>query len=164
MDKLNIKGTFDLRIKRKDGIIFKQTFNNGIVDEGKNAILNTMFRSEAAASWYVGLIVSLTTLSNSDTMASHTGWSEYTNYDETARQEWAPDSDASDKVIQNSQAAYAEFTIDDLTTPTLKGLFICNDNTKSGVTGTLWCTAQLATPITLNDGDIIQIQYKLGVN
>lgn len=161
--ELGLSGQFHTRIKRKDKIIYDEVFSNGIVNVGYNNILDVMFGSVTKPTWYCGLIDSITTLSASDTMSSHSGWTEYTNYDESNRQEWSPDAAAS-KNIQNSSSNYMEFTINDATSPTLEGIFLADDNAKSGTSGILWCTAQLAPSITVADDDVVQIQYKVTIN
>ena len=155
-------GNFKVRVIRDGNIIYDETHRNGIVDEAKNALLDTMFNASTQATWYCGLMATLTTLSDSDTMASHAGWTEYTSYDETTREVWNPDVAAS-KEIKNPSTAYCEFTIDDATNPTIPGMFICSDSTKSGSSGTLWCTSAFSTAPTPADNDVVQVQYVLTI-
>jgi len=158
MDALSLEGVFKTQIIRDGRVVFKQSFNNGIVQTGYNNILDVMFGSASKPSWYCGLIETITTLSTYDTMASHSGWSEYTSYDEATREIWTP-SAASNKLIENIAANYIEFTVNDATPPTLDGIFICDNNTKGGTTGVLWSTAAFTNPPTPVDDDIIQVQY-----
>lgn len=56
--------------------------------EGLNYILNVVFGSEPKpSSIYIGLVVStgFVGFSDSDTAASHSGWTEYTDYAESTR-------------------------------------------------------------------------------
>lgn len=162
MSNIRMIGTFKVNVLRNDKTVASAVFNNDIVDEGKNAILDTMFNAQTQATWYCGLIGSITTLSNSDTMASHSGWTEYTSVDEANRQTWNPDAAAS-KTIINPQTAYIEYTINNVAGATIAGLFICSNNTLGGITGTLWCTGALSTSLNLEDNDVIQIQYSVEI-
>lgn len=163
MHALNVSGKFIVRILNDGNIRFEEEFSNGIVDIGKNTILDTMFNSEGQSSWYCGLIGSLSVLSNNDIMASHSGWTEYTLYDEAARLEWIPDAAAS-KSLENPQTDYMEFTINDASEPTLPGIFICDTSTKGGATGILWSTGQFTNPPTVADDEVVQVQYKVSIN
>ena len=165
MDVFNTIGTFVVEQVRNNVIISRQVVRNTIVDVGKNSLLDTMFDDTAKATWYSGLISSLTTLSVADTMASHTGWIEFTNYDEAVRQEWVVEAARTvQKSIRNDADHLMTFTINDSTSPVLKGIMIADSSTKSGTTGTLWSTAPLTTNITLDNDDVIRIKYIVTIN
>lgn len=71
-----------------------------------------------------------------DTMSSHAGWTEFTDYSEGTRQAWTPgmvigDSPAS---INNPTAAQVTPTADGV----IRGVFLCDSSTKGGTTGTLY--------------------------
>src|SRR5688572_24328347 len=58
---------------------------NGIVNVGKNKILDEMFFGATqipAANWFIGLVdlTGFSALAAADTMASHSGWQEFTAY------------------------------------------------------------------------------------
>jgi hypothetical protein len=102
-----------------------------------------------------GLIGGSPSFSPSDTMASHAGWTEITNYDEAARPAW--DALASSGGVTTSDTP-AEFTMDGDTD--VAGAFLCTDNTKGGTTGILFAEAAAdGAPITVPDNEVAQLTY-----
>jgi len=107
-------------------------FPNGIVDEGLNHILDTQFHATTqVGTWYAGLVDNSgwTAFADADTLSSHAGWSENTDYTESNRVEWAEDAAAS-RSISNSTTA--DFSIN--ASGNLKGIFISSNNVKSTAT------------------------------
>ena len=133
-DIYNADGTFNRREK------LTLRFWNGITTAGINNLFNVYFGATSKASaWYLGLIASsgYSALSAADTISSHAGWTEETsNYSQTNRPTWTPAS-ASGGSVSNSSSV--DFTITG--SVTVKGIFVVNENTKGGTTGTLWATA-----------------------
>lgn len=157
----SLMGTFHVEIIRDGVAIYRQSHRNGIVNIGKNNILDVMFRSQAQSTWYCGLIDPLTNLSALDTMASHTGWTESTDYSEVVRQTWSPSAASSQNIINGTAMS---FSINSVSSIQIDGMFICNDNTKGGSSGTLWCTSEFNNKPTVISGDTVQVQYSLTVN
>jgi hypothetical protein len=135
---------------------------NGITDVGIHYLLEVGFRSDAGspvaqeAPWYAGLIdnAGFTGLDAGDTMSSHTGWSESTDYTESVRQAFV------------FAAAAARAISDDVSmtmnaTKTIEGIFVTTDNVKGGTTGTLWSTAQFSTAPALISGNVLTSNYSL---
>jgi hypothetical protein len=136
---------------------------NGITDEGMHYLLEVGFRSDAGmpvsqiAPWYAGLIdnAGFTGDNPSDTMASHTGWTEITTqYNEASRQTLAFPA-ASSRTI----TASVSFTMN--ASKTIQGIFVTSNNTKGGTTGTLWSTALFSTPPSLVTGNVLTANYSL---
>jgi len=71
-----------------------------------------------------------------DTMASHSGWQEFTAYDEAARQAWTPGSVIGDSPasVNNPGATTYNPNADGI----IKGVFLCDNSVKGGNTGTLY--------------------------
>lgn len=109
------------------------------------------------ALWYIGLI-SQTGFSSSvaagDTMASHAGWLEGTNYSEATRVQWI-DGGVSSRFITNPAAA--QFTM--TTADAVVGAFLVSNNTKSGTTGILFSAAEFGDPITPTVGEILRLYW-----
>jgi hypothetical protein len=105
---LNAAGFFNpikAQVVNSEGVITKTTFTqNGIVDEGMHALLDIMFRAQTQSTvWYMGLIDTGATLSDSDTAATHAGWTENTSFTGGARQNWTSAlSAAATRSISNS--------------------------------------------------------------
>lgn len=158
MSAMNMKGHYHVEHFDKDGILKgKYEFPNGIVDEGLNHILDTQFHNTTqVGTWYLGLVnnAGWSAFANADTMSSHTGWVESTDYTEANRQEWTEGAAAARSI---TNAVTVDFSIN--TTVTLKGIFVCSDNTKSGTSGVLWSTAAFASNVSAVNGDTLKITY-----
>jgi len=132
-------------------------FDNGVTNIGKDSQLDVIFNSGTQiTSWYLGLVdnAGFTAFANSDTMASHGGWTEFTTYTEATRPQWSPDAAASQQITNSTPT---NFNITG--SGTLQGIFVTSDNTKSGTTGTLWATASFAGTIPVANGDLLKITY-----
>jgi len=161
MDSIKFSNYFKVRILRDDAIIFEDEFSNGVTIEGKNELLDTMFKAATQSTWYCGLMAISTVLSEDDTMASHAGWTEFTDYSEANRQTWVADA-AVDASIENPSTAYIEFTA--TASAEIPGIFITSNNTISGTTGVLWATGNFNAAPTPAIGDVVQVQYIVNVN
>ncbi len=155
------RGRFILEVIHEDGTTEHQEFPNGITNEGKNYILDTMFNSQtqiAQSAWCIGLISNsgTPTLAATDTMASHL-WTEMVAYSQSTRVAWGP-GNASSQQVTNASAA----TFDITGTDTLYGVFMTSNNTKGGSSGVpLWTTAAFASTIPVTSGDQIKISYAI---
>lgn len=156
---LVIKGSFHLEHYDKDGkLLNKFNFDNGIKNAGKDLLLNVVFHGTTPVStWYVGLINNSgwSIESASDTLASHAGWTEFTNYTGN-RVEWT-EGVSSGGAIMNSSPLTFPITA----TGTLKGVLVAS--VASGTSGTLWSTADFPSPIAVNNGDSFKITYNISV-
>lgn len=131
---------------------------NGITDEGIHYNLDTAFTNNdtAETSWYAGLIdnAGFTGVDPSDTMASHTGWSESTAYSEGVRQTLS-------FAAASSRSITAEVSFTMNATVTIDGLFVVTNSTKGGTTGVLWSTALYTTGPDLESGNVLTSNYTL---
>jgi len=140
--------------------LWSEDLSNGITDEGIHHALDRLTDIDAPtvtlAPWHAGLIdnVSFTGVADLDTMVSHTGWIENTQYSESVRQQ-LNFSSATGRTISDT----VSFSIN--ATVALKGLFIPSDNTKSGTTGTLFSTALFASVVNLISGNTFTANYSL---
>ncbi len=151
-------GKFHVEHYRGGVLLQKIPLPNGITDVGMNALLDIMFHGTTQiTAWFIGLVNNsgFTAFANADTMGSHTGWAEWTSYDEATRVAWVEEAAAA-RSISNSVTT-ADFTIS--ATGTLKGIFITSVNTKSGSTGTLWSTAAFSSTVNVVDDDVLKITY-----
>lgn len=158
MQTLRLKGKFRIDHFRDETLLDTYEFPNGIVDVGLNYILDVMFNSGTQlTSWFMGLISngSFTGLANGDTMSSHGGWFEFSDYD-GQRPSWDPDN-AAGRAISNPTTV--DFDIED--TGTIRGMFITSNNSKGGSTGILWSTAAFGTTIPVQNGDVLKVTYTL---
>lgn len=131
---------------------------NAAVTVGLNYLLDAGFRNQTVVTaWYIGLIDNsgFSALSAADTMSSHAGWSEFTDYDEAARQAWTIANAAASGSLATSTAA--SFTIS--ATGSVRGMFLTSSSTKSGTTGTLWATATESSGRSVVDNQSLEVFY-----
>lgn len=155
-------GLFTVEHRDSDGTLLGiHEAPNAIVTEGVHHMMETEFRSGAAsATWYIGLIDNSgwTTYAAAHTMATHAGWTEAVPYSNANRPQWTCGAAAA-RAITN--AATVDFTCNGAST--LKGLFIVNESTKSGSTGTMWSEAGFSSTVTVANGDTLKVTYTLSV-
>lgn len=153
--QINFKGIAYLEHWRRGKLIGIQPVNfNGVKDTAINDILGVYFDAVSqSANWYMGVINNSGSPSEdpTDTLASHAGWTEFTDYSGN-RPEWAPDAPSS-KQITNSSVITFTFT----GTGTIYGFSICNVAT--GDSGMLWATGALSTPESVISGDVFKFTY-----
>lgn len=158
-EQLALKGRFEVVARRKDGSIkWREVIDNLIVNAGKNYILDAgLSAGTPITTWYVGLTTGSPSPAAGDTMSSHAGWTEFTNYDEANRQTWT-DGGVSGQSVDNS-ASPAVFTSSGAA-QTVGGMFLTSDNTKSGTTGTLFSAGAFSGGNkTLETGETITVTY-----
>lgn len=158
--KAGLRGKFRVDCIDKDGKLkWSESFPNGITDAGVAYLLDAGFDGgSASTTWYVGLIdnAAFSALAAGDTMSSHSGWTENTDYDEANRVTWTNGATAARSM---TNAATVDFTMN--ATVTIKGIFIVSNNTKGGTTGTLWSTASFSSNASVVSGDTLKITYTI---
>jgi hypothetical protein len=93
-----------------------------------------------ASRWYVGLIAGGASAPIAgDTMASHSGWSEFTNYSESGRQAYVPGTVAAGSCDNTGNEATVTISAD---TQSVYGAFLCDLPTKGGTAGLLYGAGQ----------------------
>lgn len=119
----------DGRLKWRDG------FWNLVPTVGANKLLDATFKTGLASpAWYVGLTSSSPTVSDNDTMSSHSGWTEFTSYASVTRPTYTPGTISAGSV--DNSASKASFTING--SGTVGGCFMVDSSTKGGTSGTLY--------------------------
>lgn len=160
---INFKGKFVVEHFDSNGKLIETIeCKNGVTNVGKDDVLNVMFRATTqSTTWYVGIIDNsgFTAVAGTDTMASHTGWNEFTTYSEAVRQTWTPAAPSSQSISNTTP-----MTFNITGSATLKGIFTVNNSTKGGTTGTLWATALFASNVTVNGGDQLKVTYTVSAS
>lgn len=137
-------------LKWRDG------FDNLVTTEGKNWYLDaTLKTGSASPAWYVGLVAgpSETNYAAGDTMGSHSGWSEDTNYSNGTRPAFTPGSVSAGSV--DNSASKAVFNING--TATISGAFLTDNNTKGGTSGKLLGVGAFAADRSVLSGDTLNV-------
>jgi hypothetical protein len=113
---------------------WSETVKNLVPDAGLDEILSRSWKASAlTVADYVGLVDGTPTVAAADTMASHAGWVEVTDYSEATREALTLGSVASQSI--DNSASKASYSVN--ATVTIGGAFICDNSTKAGGTGTL---------------------------
>lgn len=104
------------------------------------AILNGYFAGGTVpTTLYLGLVSAenFTQFApQTDSMGSHPGWQEFTDYDEATRQVWTPGVVLGDYPASINNPSVASVT--PLSDGRAKGVFLCDESTKGGATGQLY--------------------------
>lgn len=159
-ERFKIGGIFTAQcFDAKGNLKWEATTHNLVTTAGLNATNDIMFHaSTQVTTWYIGLIdeTGTETLAAGDTLASHAGWTENTEYGTpAARGEWTEGA-SSGGVITNGTSV--DFTMND--SGTLVGLFLCS--VSSGTSGTLFSEAAFTGGNrTYVATDIIKVTYTL---
>jgi len=144
---------------------WKEFAENTVVNVGLDDLLDKYFKgSTYTAAHYVGLTDGTPTPAAGDTMSSHAGWVEVTDYLNS------PDvrptltlGTVSSQSVDNS-ASKASFAMAGASPDsiTIGGAFITTDSTKGGTSGTLYSIAAFSGgDKTLNNGDTLNVTATL---
>jgi hypothetical protein len=137
---------------------WKDTIENLVTTAGKNDALDKYLEGSAyTAAWYLGLVDSTgyTGEAVGDTMASHSGWTENTNYSEGARPTpaWGAASAGSKATTATSFSINAA-------SQTIKGCFLASNATKGGTTGILYSVGLFSGgDKSVGSGDTLNVTY-----
>lgn len=142
-------------VARRNGeVLWQEDIDNLIVDAGLDDILDKYFRAtNYTASHFIGLTSGSPTIAAGDTMASHAGWTEVTDYSESSRPAFVPGAVSG----QSVSGSAARFTIS--TGTTTGGAFVATDSTKGGAAGTLVSVLAFTTNRTLAASDTLDVTW-----
>lgn len=164
--KIGITGIVNLKHYRAGKLIYQETSQNLIVDQGLNHFLNVVMGVDAKiTTWFVGIFVNNVTPAAADTPAAQLGAAgtygegQDADYDLplTNKPEYI-DAPATAKVMSNSGTP-ASFTI--AATLTIFGAFISSISAKTATTGTLLAAKKFDASRAVIDNDILTVQYDI---
>ena len=147
------------------------------MDESKNLVVNVGLQYMAGTAldgsttrittWYLGLYgaAASNTPAAGDTMSSHAGWTEVTDYTEANRPTatFVAATTANPSVVTNS-ASKAQFTMNN--TVTVGGAFLTSNSTKGGTSGTLFSAKDFSSPgdRSVVSGDVVLVTYTFSLS
>lgn len=142
-----IHGYIDAKCYDSDGNLKWEDYNhNTVTTSGILNLLDVYFHDAAQTStWYIGLKGTGAEAAG-DTMASHAGWSEVTDYADN-RKEFEENAAATGAISNTGNAASFAINGD----ATVAGAFVCGAAT--GDACTLWCVEDFASSRTVANGD-----------
>jgi hypothetical protein len=157
-------GVYHIECHDKDGNLkWSADTKNLVVNAGLAYMAGTALTSVTQiTTWYIGLYGAgaSNTPAAGDTMASHAGWTEVTDYSNATRvaATFVTATTANPSVVTNS-ASPATFNINGTTT--VGGAFLTSGSAKGGTTGTLFSAADFSAPgdRSVVSGDIISVTY-----
>ena len=142
--------------------------HNLVVNVGLKDMNDKYFTGSGyTAAWYIGLYgaASSNDPAAGDTMASHAGWTEVTDYSQATRPAatFAAATTADPSVITNSGSP-ATFSINGTTV--VGGAFLTSDNTKGGTSGILFSASDFQAPgdRSVVSGDTLTVTYTFSLD
>ena len=167
VEGLSSGGVFTVTCYDKDG--HEKWVNiapNLVVNTGLQS-MNTQFFTGSAytAAWYIGLVngtSATTTFSGGDTLASHTGWTENSQYVGNRKAASFGAATLADPSNINNSSSAASFTMN--ATANIAGAFLAN--VASGTTGLLFSAADFQSPgdRSVVSGDVLNITYSFNLD
>jgi hypothetical protein len=144
-------------------------------DEMHNLVVNTGLQSMVAVyldgatqitTWYIGLITgpgSGTTIAAGDTLASHAGWTEFTNYSGNRKTATFGTATTADPSVIDNTASPASFSISGAG-GTVAGAFLASVDT--GTSGTLFSASDFQSPgdRVVVSGDTLNVSYTFSLD
>lgn len=114
--RVGLGGVFNVQCFDADGNLkWEDQFHNLVVNEGLQDLNNKYFKGVTySAAWYLGLITgpgSSTTYNAGDTLATHAGWTEFTNYTGNRKAVTFGTPTLADPSVINNSASPSSFVI-----------------------------------------------------
>lgn len=156
-----LRGIFRVEYKPppgKPGWASPLFLRNGPTIEGLNYLLEASFRGGAQISiWRVGIINSAgySAISEDDTIASHVGWSEFTDI-ASPRPIWSPTAASGGRISASKNLV---LTADGV----VKGMFLTS-SPAIGSPGLLYCHSVDPTGRSVGAGGILDLTYEMKVS
>jgi len=160
-------GVFHVQCFDKDGNLkWEETNHNLVVNEGLAYMNDTFFSGSGyTKSLYLGLITgpgSGTSYSATDTLASHGGWTEFTNYSGARKSVTMGSATSADPSVITTASAVG-FTISS-SGGTVAGAFLCT--VSSGTSGVLFSESDFQSPgdRVVVSGDTLNVTYTFSLD
>ncbi len=139
-------------------LLWTEKIHNLVVDAGLNDSLDKYFKgSSYTAVFYVGLTTDSKTFAASNTMSSHAGWVEFTDYSGSNRPTLTLGT-VSGKSVDNS-ANKAEFNVS--ASGTVGGCFVTTGQSKGGTTGVLYGGGAFSSNHSVQSGYLLRVTVTL---
>jgi hypothetical protein len=159
---VGLGGVFTVTCYDKEGNFkWEDTFHNLVVNEGLQDLNDKYFKGVTySAAWYLGLVEgpgSGTTYNAGDTLATHAGWTEFTNYSGNRKSVTFGSPSLADPSVISNTASPSSFVI---TAPggTVAGAFLTNVAT--GTSGILFSEGDFTGGDKIvASGDTVNVTY-----
>jgi hypothetical protein len=161
-------GVYHVQCLDKDGNLkWEDSMHNLVVNEGLQDMNTQYFKgSTYTAAFYLGLVTgpsSGTSYAAADTLASHAGWTEYTDYSGSRKAVTFGTATTADPSVISNSASPASFTISG-SGGVVAGAFLCT--VASGTSGVLFSEADFQSPgdRTVVSGDTLNVTYTFSLD
>ncbi len=167
-ERVKAGGFFVVECFDKDGNLkWKEENHNLVVNVGLQDMNAKYFTgSSYTAAWYIGLYGAgaSNTPAASDTMSSHAGWTEVTDYSQSTRPACTFGTPTTtDPSVATNTASPASFSINNTTT--VGGAFLTTSNTKGGTTGILFSASDFTGgDRSVVSGDTLSVTYTFSLD
>jgi hypothetical protein len=167
-EKIQAGGVFHVQCLDKDGNLkWEDQMHNLVVNEGLQNMNTEYFKgSTYTAAFFLGLVTgpgSGTTYAAADTLASHAGWTEYTDYSGNRKAVTFGTATTADPSVISNSASPSSFTISGAG-GVVAGAFLCT--VASGTSGVLFSEADFNSPgdRTVVAGDTLNVTYTFSLD
>lgn len=161
-------GVFHVQCFDKDGNLkWEDQMHNLVVNQGLQDMNTQYFKgSSYTAAFYLGLITgpgSSTTYAAGDTLSSHSGWTEFSNYSGARKSVTFGTATTADPSVISNAASPAQFSITGAG-GVVAGAFLCT--VSSGTVGALFSEADFQSPgdRTVVAGDTLNVTYTFSLD
>jgi hypothetical protein len=161
-------GVFHVQCVDKDGNVkWEESTHNLVVNEGLQSMNTQYFKGSAyTAAFFLGLVTgpgSGTTYAAADTLASHAGWTEFSNYTGARKAVTFGTATTADPSVISNSASVSQFTISG-GGGTVAGAFLCT--VSSGTSGVLFSEADFQSPgdRVVVAGDTLNVTYTFSLD
>jgi len=160
-------GVFTIQCLDKDGNLkWQDEAHNLVVNVGLKDMNDKYFAGAAyTAAWYLGLITgpaASTTIVAGDTLASHGGWTEDTNYSGNRKAVTFSAATTADPSVITNSGSPSPFSMTGTTT--VAGAFLTNQVT--GTSGVLFSASDFQAPgdRSVVSGDTLNVTYQFSLD
>ena len=160
-------GVFTVECRDPSGVLkWTDSFHNLVVNEGLQDMNSKYFSGSGyTAAWYLGLVAgpgSGTTFAAGDTLASHAGWTENTDYTGNRKAATFGTATTADPSVIDNSASQAVFTMN-ANGLTIAGAFLCS--VTSGTSGVLFSAGDFTGgDKSVDSGDTLSVTYQFSLD
>ena len=160
-------GIFTVTCYDKDGNLkWQESAHNLVVNEGLADMNDKYFSGSGyTAAWYLGLVTgpgSGNTYAAGDTLASHAGWTENTDYSGNRKAVTFGSATSADPSVINNSGSPSQFSMTG--TATIAGAFLASVDT--GTSGILFSVSNFQSPgdRAVVNGDTLNVTYEFSLD
>jgi hypothetical protein len=166
--KARAGGVYKVQCVGADGHVkWEEEMHNLVVNQGlQNMVAAYLDAATQTTVWYIGLITgpgSGTTIAAADTLASHAGWTEFTDYSGDRKTATFGTATTADPSVIDNTASPASFSITGAG-GTVAGAFLASVDT--GTSGTLFSASDFQAPgdRVVVSGDTLNVVYTFSLD